>query len=125
MPADPVGHAIEIGMAGNDADGVPGGPGQESADGGVGAQGLQGTENGGMMGKDEIVSTPGRLFDEGTGGVQGKKDTVDRLLRVTHEKTDIVPVFRQVFRGYLVEDFENFLNGRHSFALNKEKEAHP
>lgn len=123
--ADAASDRIEIGMAGDDADVVAGSGGDESADGGVGAECLQGPEDDGVVGENEIVSTGAGLVDQGTGGVKREQDAVDRLLRIANQETDIVPVFSQVFRGYVLQDIEKVLNGRHSVLLSNEKEAHP
>jgi hypothetical protein len=125
MTTDPLGDAVKIGVAGNETDVVAEGFGQNSAGDGIGAECFEGTEYNGMMSKNKIVSPPGRLFDQLAGGVKGQEDTLDRLSGIPHQKTDIIPVFGQVFRGYVLQDFEKFLNGRHSFVLSKEKEAHP
>lgn len=123
--ADPALDRIEIGMAGDDADAGACRRGKESTDGCVGAKSLQGFENDRMMGDDEIVTICAGLIDQKTGGVQRQEDPVHRLLGIADEKTDIVPVFSEVFRSYLLKDIEKISNVRHSVLLCKEKEAHP
>lgn len=115
--ADTALDRIEVRVAGNDADLVAGGGCNESACGGVGAYCFQGPENDWVVGDDEIVPAGAGLINERTGGVKGQKDAVHRLVRVTDQKTDIVPILGQGFRGDVLENCQKISNGRHSVTL--------
>jgi len=117
MIADTALHRIEVGVAGDDADLAAGGGGNESARRSVGAHCFQGPENDRMMGDDEIVAPGAGLIDERAGGVKCQKNAVHRLVRVTNQKTDIVPILGQVFRGDVLENCQKISNGRHSVTL--------
>jgi len=115
--ADTALDRIEVRVAGNDADLVAGGGCNESACGGVGAYCFQGPENDWVVGDDEIVPAGAGLINERTGGVKGQKDAVHRLVRVTDQKTDIVPILGQGFRGDVLENCQKISDGRHSVTL--------
>ena len=99
MIADAALDRIEIGVAGDNADMAAGGGGDESANRGVGADCFQGPENNGMMGDNQIVAPGLGLIDQATGGIKRQEDAAHRLLRITDQEADIVPVLGQAIPG--------------------------
>lgn len=117
MIADAAPDRIEIGVAGDDTDAVTGGIGDKSAGGGVGADGFEGPENNGVVGDNQIVPTGSGLIDQGAGGVKRQQDAAHRLVRITDQEADIVPLLGQVFRGDVLQNFKKVSNCRHSITL--------
>ena len=112
-------------MTGNNTDACTGGTSYESARGGVSAQRFQRPENDGVVCDDKIVPSGTGQVHKGTGRVKRQQNTVHGLLRIADQQADIVPVFGQVFRSYVLQDIEKILDDRHSVLLYKEKEVHP
>ena len=59
-PLTPSGTLSKLVWAGNDADLMPGGEGEESAGGGIGTKCFERPENDGVVGQEEIVSASGQ-----------------------------------------------------------------
>jgi len=57
------------------------------------------------------------LIDQGAGGIKRQKDAVHRLLRIADQKTDIVPLLGQVFRGDVLQNCKKISNCRHAVTL--------
>lgn len=123
--ADATCDRVEIGMAGDYTDVFTERCCHDPTDGGIGAERFQRPKDDGMVSDNQIISSGTGPFHEGAGGIKRQQDTMDRLVRIASEEADVVPVFSQIFRGYLLQNIEKILNGRHNGLLYKEKEAHP
>jgi hypothetical protein len=102
--ADTALDGIEIGVAGDDTDVVAGCCSNEPARRGICPNCFKGAKDDGVVGDHQVVLTGSSVLDQRTDGVEGQKDTLDFLTRISDQETDIIPFLCQVIWSDVLEN---------------------